>query len=412
MAGRQHTTPLILERGDVTRLTRVPLTEKAFTEGWLQTLLFEHPELIPVEEIEPVFGPLYPVARELRTDVGPVDLLYVNPEGFLTIAETKLWRNPQARREVVAQLIDYAKCLALWSYEDLRVAVCSAARGPKTSGDPIVEAISEADDAVDVSRFSDTIARNLRLGRFLLLVVGDGIQESVEQMAEFLARTPQLGFTLALVEMALFRPPEKQEPLLIQPRVVARTREVVRAIVEVRTGVMREDVHVTIPTDVSPTRSTRAITEDDYYDRLKAAAGQEAVEFVKAIVDLAPEHDLDVIWSTRGPAIRYVHEGTGHTFKLARFLHDGMLEAGAFDRECAKAGIPRSIATDYLEATRAFMPGSVIAVRGEKDMRVLRLPSGEYASFLPLARARDGWLATIDGTVKRIDAALGGEQDS
>lgn len=30
------------------------------------------------------------------------------PEGYLTIVETKLWRNPQARREVVAQIVEEA----------------------------------------------------------------------------------------------------------------------------------------------------------------------------------------------------------------------------------------------------------------------------------------------------------------
>ena len=45
--------------------------------------------------------------------------MYVNPLGLLILAEHKLWRNPQARREVIGQILDYAKEFASWSYEEL-----------------------------------------------------------------------------------------------------------------------------------------------------------------------------------------------------------------------------------------------------------------------------------------------------
>jgi len=64
-----------------------------------------------------------PVAWELQTTCGSIDLLFVNSEGMITIVETKLWRNPEARRKVVTQIIDYAKDLAKWSYSDLMKAV-------------------------------------------------------------------------------------------------------------------------------------------------------------------------------------------------------------------------------------------------------------------------------------------------
>ena len=54
--------------------------------------------------------------------------------------------------------------------------------------------------------------RNLRLGRFVLLIVGDGIHEGVEKMADFLNQTPQLQFTLGLVEMGLYALDDKAQP--------------------------------------------------------------------------------------------------------------------------------------------------------------------------------------------------------
>lgn len=47
---------------------------------------------------------------------GFVDDIYVNEDGYITIAECKLWKNPQARREVVAQIVDYAQALSEMNY--------------------------------------------------------------------------------------------------------------------------------------------------------------------------------------------------------------------------------------------------------------------------------------------------------
>src|SRR5690606_16770709 len=105
---RQFCTPHLVTDGKATKLKRISLDDSTISEGWLQRMLFENPTLLPVGEVEPVFGSLIPLARELRTNVGPVDLAFINSDGLLTLVETKLWRNPEARRQAVAQIIDYA----------------------------------------------------------------------------------------------------------------------------------------------------------------------------------------------------------------------------------------------------------------------------------------------------------------
>ena len=77
--------------------------EGVFNESWLQELLDNYPEILPVNEIEPVFWPLVPIGREVQTKAGPIDNLFISKEGYPVLVETKLWRNPQAKREVVAQ---------------------------------------------------------------------------------------------------------------------------------------------------------------------------------------------------------------------------------------------------------------------------------------------------------------------
>src|SRR5690606_39199296 len=89
-------------------------------ERWLQRVLFEHPDLVPLDLIEPGAGAMIPVCREL-TLPGKVrlDLFGVTRHGRPVLVECKLWRNPQARREVVAQLLEYAALLTRWTYADL-----------------------------------------------------------------------------------------------------------------------------------------------------------------------------------------------------------------------------------------------------------------------------------------------------
>jgi RecB family endonuclease NucS len=109
MADRRDGTPMFIERGNGRRLERSGFASVELSEGRLQALLADHPEVLPVEDIDPSFAPPRTVGREVQTAAGPIDVLFVSPAGLVTIVETKLWRNPEARREVVGQILDYAK---------------------------------------------------------------------------------------------------------------------------------------------------------------------------------------------------------------------------------------------------------------------------------------------------------------
>ena len=77
-------------------------------------------------EIEPGIGPLVPVCMELPLRVGSVDNLFITPEGNLVMVEVKLWANPEARRKVVAQALEYATALFRLDYIELEAAVMKA----------------------------------------------------------------------------------------------------------------------------------------------------------------------------------------------------------------------------------------------------------------------------------------------
>ncbi len=229
------TAPIVIRNGSATVLRRLALaaSDARFPEAWLQDQLFLHPSALPIKELAPNVQELVPICKELNTLAGPADILFVTRSGQVVLVETKLWRNPEARREVIAQILDYAKELATWTYEDLSREVARATgKGPKY----LLEAVKDGDSEFDEARFVDGINHNLRTGDVVLLIAGDGIRTGAEALVGFLERYGSLRFTFGLIEVAAFELGNGE--ILLQPRLLAKT-EVVRRIVVVpidRTG--------------------------------------------------------------------------------------------------------------------------------------------------------------------------------
>jgi hypothetical protein len=191
-------TPLILtstsDSGQhLERIESQPKDEK--NEERLQRLIFEHPNLLPVNEFDESFAPLIPIGREVETASGKIDNLYISPVGRLTIVETKLWKNPEKHRTVVAQIIDYAKEVSEWDYDELSNAVLKTSREinsyAKTSLDQIVHSFLE-DTGLTLTEFQERVIANLHNGEFLLLIVGDRISANVALLADAIHGAPGL----------------------------------------------------------------------------------------------------------------------------------------------------------------------------------------------------------------------------
>lgn len=230
---RQHSAPVILEGGSTKVLRQLSLAaaQGGVSEAQIQELVHKHPGSLPVEEVDPSFKGPVAICRELMTPAGPIDNLLVTPSGLPILVECKLWRNPEGRREVVGQIIDYAKELSRWTSSDLQREV---SRRLGRSGNAMLELVRAVDPTVDEIAFNDALSLNLRRGRFLLLVVGDGIREGVEAIAEYLQRHAGLHFSMGLVEMPIFVLPEGG--LLVTPRVLARTASIERTVIAVPDG--------------------------------------------------------------------------------------------------------------------------------------------------------------------------------
>lgn len=212
------------------RLLRLPLGE-GHDERWLQSLLFAHPDLLPIEEVDPGSGQLVPLCRELAlpgaSSLVYLDILAVTPRGRLVLVECKLWRNPQARREVVAQILEYAALLRRWSFSDL-TAKLKANLGTAEQN-PIFEAVRRPFPGVDEARLTDGVSRSLERGSFDLLVVGDGIRSDLAAISAHLNDHSGLSSRLALVEMQLWR--SEVGDTLVVPHIPFRTQVVEHRIV-------------------------------------------------------------------------------------------------------------------------------------------------------------------------------------
>ena len=253
---RQHTSPLLIDpiTGIVIPLPRRAGQEegKTVAEAEIQQLIHRYPTCLPILEIDPMFRGPVPICMELNTPAGPIDNFMVTPSGLPVLAECKLWRNPEARREVVGQILDYAKELSRWSSSDLQREV---SRRLGQDGNVLLDLVRKANPEVDEQEFNDSLTTNLRRGRFLLLIVGDGIREGVEAIAEYLRTHAGLHFSLGLVELPFYTMPDGSR--LVAPRVLLRTTIVTRSVVALPDGyAIQEPGDADAAQDDDPERTT------------------------------------------------------------------------------------------------------------------------------------------------------------
>lgn len=267
---RRGCSPCLIDNsGQHIPLTQIPFSEKRIAETFLQEAIHSAPEILPIDEIDRSYAPVVSLGREIDN----IDNLLISPTGRLTIVETKLWRNPEATREVVAQILDYATRISRWSYTDLekqvRHAMAPAPIGDQSLYDYVVSA--SADDCPSEEEFVDSVTKGLTSGRSMLLVVGDGIRENVQTMLGALHRHPQMLFTFALVELRIYESLQMQGKKLVVPQVVANSSEVVRAVVRVQTtGQATVSVELEDADDeTNPRPGRKTLSEQEFFDAIQ-----------------------------------------------------------------------------------------------------------------------------------------------
>ncbi len=386
---RQHTVPYIINDATCRPLR---LAQVAFQEEWLQGFIFTHHQALPIGEIEPMFGSLIPVCRELGTPAGPIDVVFINQAGLLTLVECKLWKNPEARREAVGQILDYAKEITRWSYEDLSSAVHAQV------GRSLYEIVSGNSEELDESEFIDDVARNLKRGRFLLLIAGDGIRESVELIADFLQRHAHLNFSFALVEVGIFQLPEEiSSGYIIQPRIIAQTVEIERAVIRI------EDDKITsqMPTDQDNLPSTAKrtkISEQAFLDALEDRVTSRALGdfFAKA-------RSIGLSIQSGQNSIKLKFTSGDKEFNFGVFRTNGNFQNYSIALTTEEIGHPE-IGESYLDQLASLLKGAYVYSSSNRfQWTVKKKENDSYFSISEFLAVQDEWLELIQKIMGEID---------
>lgn len=215
------TSSLLLDAAldTATYLERVDL-RSGMNEHWLRDKIFEYPRIIPLNRIDPGAGDFISVCREFPlSKYGSsvfVDVFGVSRHGRPVLIECKLWRNPQARREVIAQLLEYASLFRRLSYSDLTATLKS--RFGMTGQNPLYDLVAGLPDAATEDEFTDRVASSLARGDIELIIAGDGIREDTAAIAEHLL---DRGARLTLLELQVWKDGNGQH--LLVPHIPFRT---------------------------------------------------------------------------------------------------------------------------------------------------------------------------------------------
>src|SRR6266542_1936917 len=88
---------------------RCSAADLGLKESWLRDAIFAMPDLVigPCRAAGLTDDEWYPWRSEFGTDVGLIDVLLLSSQGRVAVVETKLAANPDLRRRVLAQALDY-----------------------------------------------------------------------------------------------------------------------------------------------------------------------------------------------------------------------------------------------------------------------------------------------------------------
>ncbi|MBN8955711.1 MAG: hypothetical protein J0H17_03830 [Rhizobiales bacterium] len=331
---RRDGRPIWLDgNGAAKPLRRVDMGSTAtsrYDENWLQSLLHTQPTVFPIEQIETGFGDLIPLCRELPLMFGAgrsgsLDNVYLTSNGGLVLIEAKLWRNPQARREVIAQAMEYASAVFRMNYETFEQTALKARQREQTPYASIFELVRQHDPSAGEAEFVEALSRNLARGRAVIAVVGDGIRDDIAPLAELLQSHAGHRFTFALVELGVFEAPESDVRLVV-PSVLAKTVLIERGVVRLNSdSVQVEPVRASPVQAAGAPRRAIGIGEDEFYEIL-AQHDPEAPEMLRQFLEKA---DRIGVYVDRQAGLNLKHEGAGERpLNLGTVRKNGLLDTG------------------------------------------------------------------------------------
>lgn len=301
-------------------LERLPRVHTKFDERFLQDLLADHPELLPVRDVRDDAGSLLCIGREVPVSSGTIDNLYLSAAGYPVIVETKLWRNPQARREVLSQTLDYIKELVQKDFEWFAQQwKLFSHQHDKQTGDLLSCLNDFSDDEIDEQFIVDRVNRALSRGDVIAMIVGDGIETRLQELVAHLCKdSSHLRYSLALVELACYQFGKQDgDGILVVPRIVQDVEPVQRAYVRVdfADGLERQlTVTPVVVPEGDDTKTPRVnLNEDDFLQAIEQSAGRKCRDHIQQFYsDLIDSFKLEPEFKAAAVMLKVPHpDGDG-----------------------------------------------------------------------------------------------------
>ena len=262
------------------------LNETPFpTEDELQALIAEHPQLLDGAQIRPGDARRwFLVTREkgIAASAGAaarwaVDHVIIDQDAVPTPAEVQCSSNPEIRRTIVGQLLEYAAYASeTWTAEELRGMFERQAEARGRDAETELAALLQTDGDPDVDGFWEGVSTNLAAKRLRLLFVADFIPDPLARVVEFLnAQMPNIE--VLAVEIKRFHGKSAQT---LVPRVIGRTAA---------------------PGSRVPGRPGHRLTRESFLDGFEDDAVRGVAE---RLLDAATQSGADIYYGAFGLSIR------------------------------------------------------------------------------------------------------------
>ena len=180
-------------------------------ESALQNILYNSPEIIPIEKLgENLLQPIVFIKEAGLPGSGNTDLIGIDEQGGITIIECKLAVNREIRRQVIGQVLEYAAYLWQMTYDQFE-NVCRKAEGWEDNLAHIIGGkIEKVEEEWSEDNFIDNVASGLEAGDFRLIIAVDALNDELRRIIEFVNSRGEDSPQIYALEMRQFETPEHQ----------------------------------------------------------------------------------------------------------------------------------------------------------------------------------------------------------
>lgn len=319
--------------------------ELGIKEAWFRDAIFACPDLVvaPCRAAGLIDDDdWHPWAKEFSVfdaegnPVGKIDVLLVSSSGHIGIVETKLSYSPQRRREVLAQVFDYATHISEMNIGDL----------PELPKDGEGRVVAERED----------VHARLTERQLLLIVAGDNLDPRAEKLGRQLLGAHLVDtWDLAFVDLPLYKRTGDTmgRQYLVVPSLRGVVQAEVRQVVQIKVDAVSSKATIQVQNEPPEPPEPPAWTKELFFKSLESS--QLPTEFRALATEIASlsEHHHDVT----------LHWGRGRTGTMTLKRNDNNLIEYYLDGRIRfrppyyfEAALGKELAASYLEALKTLFP--------------------------------------------------------